>query len=177
MDTNQPLLFLDIDDVLVLNRPGDFGGYDVLAPDPPPELWQRLIHRPAAQILLEILDLASPRVVITSSWLRFMPRETFERMFVETGLVRVGHALHAAWEAPPLRGEDRCCAIDTWLVRHHAGEPYAILDDDLSGTGLRSSVHDRDKRVTFCEVGIGLHRGHMQAITSALALPLSRPVP
>ena len=97
-----------------------------------------------------------------------MSREMFERVFVETGLERVNLALHPDCEAPQLRGETRCAAIDRWLAKNHVGEPYAILDDLLSGTGLMGSIHDREERVTFCKEGVGLHRGHLEAIARAL---------
>ncbi len=35
----RPLVFLDFDEVIKLNPEGSFGGYDVLAPNPPAEMW------------------------------------------------------------------------------------------------------------------------------------------
>ena len=164
----RPLIFLDFDDVIVLNGPGQFGGYDVIAPNPPPELWSRLFHVPATQVLVEALTEHGARVVITTSWLRFLMREGLERLFTMTGLAVLNESLHDAWEAPQNRGETRAQAIDRWLAAHHRGEPYIILDDELSGSGLRRSVHQKRGRLVLCKEGVGLHRGHLALIRSAL---------
>ena len=169
--SNRPVILLDFDDVIVLNRPGEFGGFDVIAPNPPPELWSRLFHAPATQVLVEALYEHGAQVVITTSWLRFMLREGFERLFAKPGLGVLNPSLHDAWEAPQNRGETRAQAIDRWLAAHHRGEPYVILDDELSGTGLRHSVHDRRGRLILCNENVGLHRGHMAAIRWALSRP------
>lgn len=166
--SRRPLLFLDLDDVLVLNLPGDYGGYDVLAPNPPADIWSRVIHEPAKQVLLEVLEAWSPAIVMTTSWIRFMDRDACRNLFLRTGLAKVAEALHAAWEAPQLSRQTRCDAIDSWLGLHHVGEPYVILDDELSGTGLVGSVHQREGRVVLCQEGIGLQRTHLPAIGVAL---------
>ena len=165
---NHPLVFLDFDDVIVVNRPGQFGGYDVIAPNPPAELWSRLFHTSATQVLVEALTEHEARVVITTSWLRFMMREGFERLFTTAGLELLNESLHDAWEAPPNRGETRAQAIDRWLAAHHRGEPYVILDDELSGTGLSRSVHEKRGRLVLCKEAVGLHRGHLALIRAAL---------
>lgn len=165
----RPIVFLDFDDVIVLNRPGDVGGYDVIAPNPPPELWSRLFHPPAVQTLVEAITEHHARVVITTSWLRFMLRDGFERIFKLTGFAIVSESLHDVWEAPQNRGETRAMAIDRWLDANHRGEPYVILDDELSGTGLRGSAHEERGRVVLCEENVGLHRGHLRAIRAALS--------
>ncbi len=169
--SNRPVILLDFDDVIVLNRPGGFGGYDVLAPNPPPELWSGLFHAPATQVLVEALTEHKAQLVITTSWLRFLPREGFEQLFAKTGLDVLGANLHDAWEAPQNRGETRAEAIDRWLAAHHRGEPYVILDDELSGTGLRRSVHDQFRRLVLCKENVGLHREHMAAIRASLSRP------
>lgn len=169
--SNRPVILLDFDDVIVLNRPGEFGGFDVISANPPPELWSRLFHAPATQVLVEALIEHGAQVVITTSWLRFMLRDAFEGLFKKTGLDVLNENLHDAWEAPQHRGETRVQAIDRWLAAHHRGEPYVILDDELSGTGLRRSVHDRRGRVVLCKENVGLHRGHMARIRTALTRP------
>ena len=164
----RPLLFLDFDDVIVLNLPGQFGGYDVIAPNPPPELWSQLFHAPATQVLEEVLAEHDARVVITTSWLRFMMWDGFERLFTMAGLEGLSDRLDDAWEAPQNRGETRAQAIERWLAAHHRGEPYVILDDELSGTGLSRSMHEQRGRLVLCKEGVGLHRGHLPAIHAAL---------
>lgn len=168
---SRPTIFLDFDDVIVLNCPGQFGGYDVIAPNPPPELWAGLFHAPATAVLLEALAEHGARVVITTSWLRFMMREGFQRLFAMAGLEVLHENLHHAWEAPQNRGETRSQAIDRWLVLHHRGEPYVVLDDEHSGTGLRHSVHEKRGRLVLCRADVGLHREHLPQIRAALSRP------
>jgi hypothetical protein len=165
----RPIILLDFDEVIVLNRPGDVGGFDVIFSDPPQETWMGLFHKPAIQTLVDAITEHQARVVITTSWLRFMMREGFERVFERTALEVISKSLHESWEAPQHRGETRAQAIDRWLSDNHHGEPYVILDDELSGTGLRTSLHEQRKRVVFCEVDVGLTHSHLPFIRAALS--------
>jgi hypothetical protein len=167
----QPIVFLDFDEVIVLNEPGRFGGYDALAPNPPFELWSRLFHAPAVATLIEALEEHDARVVITTSWLRFMLRPALEGVFEHTGLQRISHRLHDAWEAPQQSRETRLNAINRWLSENHRGEPYVILDDADSGTGLRGSRHDLERRVVMCDPKTCLQRTQLGAIRFALTAP------
>jgi hypothetical protein len=167
MDSLRPLVFLDFDDVLCVNSL--YGGYDVLAPNPPAEMWGQLFHAPAVQTLQGIVDEFAPRMVITTSWLRFMERQGFEQLFGRTGLGFVADSLHEAWEAPQDRGTTRPAAVERWLSVHHKGEPFVVLDDIASGTGLAGSALDKHGRVVLCQVGVGLHRGHLSKVRGALS--------
>jgi hypothetical protein len=168
----KPLLFLDFDDVICINSP--YGGYDVLAPNPPEDLYARLWHPPAVQTLLAIIYEHRPAIVITTSWLRLMSREGFEALFRRTGLQAVADSLHVAWEAPPERGS-RLNAIERWLTANHAGEPLVVLDDTQSGTGLSGSSLDQAGCVVLCEETVGLHAGHLPAVQVALSRSLVWP--
>jgi hypothetical protein len=168
----RPILFLDFDDVICLNEP--YGGYDVIAPESerPADLWQRLWHPPAVETLLAVVEAHKPHIVLTTSWLRLMDREGFEQLFAATGLEAVSSALHpSAWEAPGLRewGDTRNAAIERWLRTHHAGEPFAVVDDKLSGTGLRGSRLEREGAVVWCALGVGLNAGHLEQLRGRLA--------
>ena len=168
----RPILFLDIDDVLCLNAP--YGGHDVLhsaSGPPPPDLWQRLFHPIAKAVLLQVLQEHQPAVVLTTSWLRFMPKDGFQALFKRTGLELASASFHEAWEAPQMHGQTRLHAIELWLSKHHAGEPLAILDDLDSGTGLMGSKLDKAGRVILCDVGVGLQEIHLPAIRVALGKP------
>ena len=94
--------------------------------------------------------------------------EGCERLFTMAGLELLNESQHDDWEAPPNRGETRAQAIDRWLAAHHRGEPYVILDDELSGTGLSRSVHEKRGRLVLCKEAVGLHRGHLALIRAAL---------
>lgn len=165
----RPIVFLDFDDVIFLGQPGQLSGYQVIAQNPPQEQWSKFFHSPATDVLSEVLTEHDAKVVLTTSWLRFMMRDGFERLFSKTGLNLVGARLHASWEAPQNRSETRAQAIEKWLGSHHRGEPYVILDDELSGTGLSKVVYRRSGRVILCEQGVGLHRGHLPAMRAALS--------
>lgn len=161
-----PLLFLDFDDVICLNRP--YGGYDLAAPDKPTDLYERLWHAPALGLLRTVIHEHRPEVVLTTSWLRFLVLEDAKVLFHRTGAPWLAEALHPAGEALPQPGWTRLQAIDAWLEQHRAEQPYAILDDALSGTGLAGSFHDRAGRLVLCEVEVGLVPAHLEQLRRAL---------
>ena len=163
------LLFLDFDDVVCLNNP--YGGRHLHLPADrrPVDLWERLWHGPSVDALTAILAEHRPRVVITSSWLRFIDRDACEALLHVSGLAVVAQALHAAWEAPQNYGQTRCQAIEKWLASHHRNEPFVVLDDALSGTGLAGSSLDAAGRVILCEVNEGLGPKHVELVRRALA--------
>ena len=168
MNSIRPLVFLDLDDVICINSP--YGGYDVFAPDRPVDLWERLFHKPAVHTLLQIIDEFNPHFVLTTSWLRLMDREGFEELFHRTGLEKVARSLHpVAWDAPQVRGETRLEAIEAWLATHGRREPFVVLDDELSGTGLRGSLLDEAGSIVLCEVNVGLTSAHLQRVRRALS--------
>ena len=161
------LLFLDCDDVICVGEP--YGGYDLIGNNRPDDLFDKLWHPPATQTLLRILEELAPQVVMTTSWLRFMERDGFDALFRRTGLELVANLLHPKWEAPADRGMSRHDSIQRWLLTNYASEPVVILDDELSGTGLRGSKLDRLECVVWCGVGVGLHDGHFQQVRRALS--------
>lgn len=168
-----PIIFLDFDDVVAINK--HYGGYDVVAPgEKPSDLFDKLFHPPAVALLLRVVEVHKPAVVITTSWLRFFERPGMEQLLQKTGMSAVAGALHEMWEAPANRGMTRLGQIERWLAHHHKGEPYVILDDWSSGTGLSASNHDLEKRVVFCEEGVGLHAGHWHQIEAALTAPSTK---
>ena len=163
------LLFLDMDDVLCINSP--YGGYDVMLAangNAPTDLWERLFSPVAVQTLLTVMEEFSPRVVLTTSWIRFFDREAFETIFHRTGLREVAQALHEKWDAEQQHGQSRADAIERWLAAHHTGESFAILDDDVSGTGLMESRFQKSSQVIFCQVGVGLVPTQLEDIRKAL---------
>lgn len=161
------LLFIDFDDVLCLNRP--YGGYDVARSPWADDLLQKLWHRPALDVLQPLVAEFRPRVIVTSSWLRLMPIESIAKLFRMSGAPWLADGLHPQGEAPQAFRASRLGAIDAWLAKYHDGEPYVILDDVLSGTGLAGSEHDRAGLVVLCEVEVGLLPEHSAQIQRALA--------
>jgi hypothetical protein len=162
----RPLLFLDFDDVICLNRP--YGGYDLAAPDKPADLYERLWHAPALELLRGVVQEHQPEIVLATSWLRFLLLEDAKVLFQRTGAAWLADALHPAGEALPQRGWTRLQAIDAWLAQYRTQESYAIVDDMLSGTGLSDSSHDRAGRLVLCEVEVGLLPAHIEPLHRAL---------
>jgi hypothetical protein len=164
-----PLVFLDFDDVICLNDP--YGGHDVFQPEDqrPVDLWQRLFHPPAVQVLQTVVAEFEAQLVITTSWLRLMERDGFEALFRNTGLESLARALHASWEAPSRPGDSRWRAIERWLHAHYEGQPLVVLDDTYSGTGLAESPLHQAGRVVLCETRVGLCDAHLPHIRRALS--------
>lgn len=167
----RPLVFLDVDDVVCLSDP--YGGYDLIAPDKPVDLFDRLFDPGCVRVLLEVHDEHRPLFVLTTSWLRFLGREGFVEVFKRTGLSAVASSLHPAWDAPQNHGEERASAIARWMAKNHRGEPFVVIDDWLSGTGLPESPYQVAGRVNLCFEGQGLQTAHLPAIRAALQLPCS----
>ena len=165
----RPIVFLDFDDVICLNR--HYGAYDVFAPDPPDELWQQLFHPPAIAVLQALTDEFDPHFVLTTSWLLRMDRGRCDDILKRSGLNVVADALHPHWQAPPSVGRTRLEAVELWLAAHHCGEPFAVIDDELSGVGLGGSRFDAEGRVVLCRAGEGLHRGYLSRLQRALGTP------
>jgi hypothetical protein len=162
----RPILFLDIDDVLCINSP--YGGHDLVTRPHPADLFERLFQDVAKEVLLSVLAEHAPRVVITSSWLKLLDRQGFDGLFRATGLGSVAHSLHDAWEALQDRGMTRAAAIERWLRQYGEDEPFVVLDDMLSGTGLASSRFKKAGRLVLCEAGVGLEPKHLGLIRKAL---------
>lgn len=165
----RPLLFLDLDDVICLNDP--YGGYDVkifAKVDPPKDFWEKLFDQKAKEILLSILDEFNPKVVITTSWLRFMDRDSFVTLFKRTGLGHVAESLHEQWDAPQLLQWNRFDAIDRWMQKFYKDEAFVILDDKDSGSRLRGSKFDKAGQLILCDLDIGLTQQHLEIIRVSL---------
>lgn len=111
--TTRPLVFLDIDGVLVTARswrtPSRFDG-DAVA---------------ALNLLTERIGAA---IVLSSTW-RFMPR-------VVTILREAGVKGVIVGKTPHLYDQPRGAEIKAWLVEHRWDQPYVILDDDADMDGL-----------------------------------------
>jgi hypothetical protein len=162
----RPLVFLDFDDVFCLSTP--YGAYDVIAPNPPPQLWEQLFHAPAVEVLRTVTEEFDPQFVITTSWLRFLGPDEIRQLLMRCGLEFMVLRLHMEFEALQPSGATRSEAVSSWLAANHRGEPFVVLDDFLSGTGLAESEWTRTGRVVLCEVGRGLMAVHLPAIRAAL---------
>lgn len=168
------IVFLDLDDVICLNQP--YGGYDVRrsASACPEDLWTKLFDAGCKDVLLQSIAEFNPRIVLTTSWLRFFERDGFVALLGNSGLTAVAEALHEKWECPQVAGTTRLQAIQAWLNQHHNGEAFVVIDDTLSGTGLKGSALDRAGRVVLCKVDSGLQPAHLLRIRKALSTVMAR---
>ena len=173
-------VFLDIDDVVCLSDP--YGGYDAIEavnsrrPDAD-AVYTRLFAADAVAALRQVHDSMGGRLryVISSTWREFLGLEQLQEVFRRSGLAFVSSNLHGAdrWSTPISgRSGRRADDIAAWLDRHHAGEPFAIVDDGFSGVSLAPALtvssHPFFGRVVLCEEGVGLTPAHVQPIVAAL---------
>lgn len=128
----------------------------------------QLIHPPAGQALSALVQELHPRLVVTSNWTRFTSKNDFKRLLQLAGYSSVAESLHDKWSTIRRPGATRLQAVDEWLAENHGGEPFFLIDDEDSGAALRGSRHDKAGRVLLCDVGVGLHLGHVPQILSAL---------
>lgn len=177
-----PIVFLDIDDVLCLNAP--YGGSDALEAvkgrhaDPDTVLREIFASGPK-RVLESLHEQMSRRLryVISSSWRQAFSREQIAHVFRSADLGFVATGLHEEWKTPSgVRIASRIEEIESWLRRHHRGEPFIVLDDDYSCSTLagidEGLTHPLAERVVLCTVGTGLTPEHLPTIVDALRRPL-----
>lgn len=186
-----PLVFLDIDDVLCLSSP--YGGFAAIAAVNDRHVNAAAVYRElfaagAVKALKRVHDDMDSRIryVISSTWRESFSREQLEVVFRQSGLGFVADCLvdGAAWRTPvKFRLHQRIDEIAQWLMRHHQGEPFVILDDTHSGASLRRALkvrvgakpHPFAGRVVLCQEYVGLTDGHVPTIVAALRREVVQP--
>jgi len=160
----RPIVFLDIDDVMVLNK--KFGGRHVLkyfdrgdgvGLDDWPELWSELILPAARANLRALHDEFNPEYVISSSWVKHFEKDQLIEIFERTGLPFVSENLHKNWMPPWKMSSQRVHEICWWLDKNDVKQ-YVVLDDLNSGYSLRDAhlLHPTlAEHVVFCDADIG----------------------
>jgi HAD domain in Swiss Army Knife RNA repair proteins len=179
----KPVLFLDVDDVLCLNKPyGAFAAAAaVRAQHVNPEAVYRELFAPAAVLALKRLHnemTQGIRYVISSTWRESFTRHELVTVFHRAGLGFVAENLapEEQWRTlPKPRRSQRIHEIAQWLDEHHKGEPFAIVDDTHSGASLLLSALTSDPqthpfagRVVLCKEGVGLTDAHVVPLLDAL---------
>jgi hypothetical protein len=179
----KPLLFLDIDDVLCLNKP--YGAFAAAAAVRDQHFNREAVYRelfaPAAVLALRRLDdemTQGIRYVISSTWRESFTRQELVTVFHRAGLGFVAENLgpEEQWRTlPKLRRSQRIHEIAQWLDEHHKGEPFAIVDDTHSGASLLLAaltsdpqMHPFAGRVVLCKEGVGLTDAHVAHLLGAL---------
>lgn len=167
----QPVLFLDFDDVLCLNKP--FGGYDAIAAigraEKEPgislddaefeDLWANLFEAGAKGHLLALHNEFSPSYVLSTSWRNFMNRPALVAILQRTGFGFVAENLHQNWGTPIGLGyQDRPREISNWLGKNAAHEGrWVTLDDERSGAGFVDwPISQHKPFIVICRENVGL---------------------
>lgn len=165
-DSQRPIVFLDIDDVLAVHPAYNTsqvvaalrGDVSVNAA----VVWQHVFHKHAVENLRQLSDEFRPLYVISSSWTLHVTREQLCAAFAETGLDFVAYNLHKHWCTPRDEDSYRLVEIDAWIDSHkHAWQgsgllapsPFVIIDDVNSGQSLFGS--HLEKRSVLCEASGG----------------------
>ena len=186
-----PIVFLDIDDVLCMSSP--YGGFAAIAAvngqhANPAAVFRQLFAAGAVKALKRVHEEMDARIryVVSSTWRESFGREQLEVVFRQSGLGFVADGLveGAAWRTPvKFRLHQRVDEIAQWLIQHHRGEPFVIVDDTHSGASLLRALkvrpgvkaHPFAGRVVLCQEYVGLTDAHVPAIVDALRRDVAQP--
>lgn len=174
------VLFLDLDDVVCLNRP--YGGYDValaLSPksgecaDASPGLWEQLFDATACEHLRSIDEEFLPVYVLSTSWARVLDDDNLRVALSRGGLDFIVSSLHSEMVTPKINGRtNRWAEISAWLQAHPTfASSWVVLDDELSGTGL--DVEQPSENLPFivrCRENVGLTEAEYVKLRAAVQL-------
>ncbi|MBA5686341.1 HAD domain-containing protein [Rugamonas apoptosis] len=155
----QPVVFLDIDDVLCVHR--TLNTREVLAALAGDEtadanqVWQQIFHVAAVENLRQLHTEFEPAYVISSSWTLELTKAQLCGTFKKTGLGFVADGLHEHWCTPRDDESYRLVEIDAWLDTHTLLKPvpFVVLDDVVSGLSL--SYSHLEANTVLCEAGAG----------------------
>lgn len=173
----RPLVFLDFDDVLAVNRIHNstqvLFAFKNNALEDVPELWQWVFHYSARTNLQTLHEEFHPEYVISSSWTGFLSRDQIVEVLRRTGLEFVADNLHREWRTPKESGSYRLTEIESWLDSHNllVQRPFVILDDELSGQSIPGS--HLEARAVLCDAWVGFT--HPKLILAQQILRAQRP--
>lgn len=183
---NRPVLFLDFDDVVCLNR--TCGGYDAihavarvakepgLSLDDFQGLWEQLFDANAKGHLKALHDEFSPWYVLSTSWGWLLEKDSLEQILRRSGLEFVADNMHASWATPKgPRPDVRAREISDWLAQEaEFANKWVVLDDELSGTGLADwPTLEHRPFVVLCKENAGLTELEFKKLRSAFLLRAS----
>jgi len=172
-----PIVFFVLDDVVCICDP--FGGLDALDCVTAKRVDVQLVYRPlfhttAVATLREMHAQMGGqlRYVISSTWREFFSRAQLRYVLRQAGLDFVADCMEdrARWSTPRFLQPDRYREVSTWLAKHHAGEPYVVIDDEWSGPSLGGSPA-YPLRVILCKESVGLEAKHLDNLLRALLTP------
>jgi len=162
----RPLVFLDMDDVLCLDKIHHSGQmlkiFKQTISDYP-ELWELLVDASAAENLRRLHAEFEPAYVISSSWATYLDREQMCEALNRTQLQFVVEHLHSEWRTPRALSSSRRDEIEWWLQAHREPrQPFIIIDDSWSGTGLAHSPLAGNGNVILCKSGFGFTKKRLK---------------
>lgn len=157
----KPLIFLDLDDVLVLSHSFtsrqaimNFKSVDI---DAWPGLWEELIFAEAKNNLSTLHNEFLPEYIISSSWSNYLTKEQLKMIFRRMGIGYVAENLHIQWKTTKGLQSSRLDEIEQWISEHRvANQKMLILDDYESGWSLKKSSLYKKGFVVLCDVYVGL---------------------
>lgn len=177
----RPVLFLDFDDVLCLNKP--FGGFDVMAALSQVQkktaavqdfeaLWTQLFAPEARALLEKINHEFAPLYVLSTSWRMFMNRDALVAVLMNTELEFVARNLHEHWQTPHfLSPQLRAREIGFWRG-YDQNKNWVVLDDERSGTGFGEDYPFKENLpfIVLCQEGRGLGLLEYEKLRAAFEL-------
>jgi len=160
------IVFLDMDDVLCLDNAHHSGQmlkiFEKTIPDYP-EMWECLVDAGAAENLRQLHVEFNPTYVISSSWATYLNREQMCEALTRTQLLFVVENLHDEWRTPRSLSSSRRDEIEWWLeAQREPGQPFIIIDDNWSGTGLAYSPLAGNGHVILCKSGFGFTKKRLK---------------
>lgn len=179
----RPVLFLDFDDVICLNR--TCGGYDAieamtlieeyptLAPEKFQTLWTELFDVDAKSYLKAIHDVWFPWFVLSSSWCRQIKKEPLIDILNRCGLAFVAENLHSSWSTPRrMRPDTRAGEIGSWhRANPEFNDSWVVLDDELSGSGLTEwPISAEQPFIVLCKENVGITDVEYKKLRTAFQL-------
>ena len=163
----RPVLFLDFDDVLCLNK--TYGGYDAMHALSQVEnkqaslesfkhLWHDLFTEWSKKHLMALHVEFNLLYVLSTSLTHFMNKAAMVAILRQTGLAHVADNLHPAWETVKGKGyPDRVKEIRDWIALHpeHRNH-WVVLDDPYSGAELAKwPVKHEQPFIVLCQTNAG----------------------
>ena len=184
-ETRRPLIFLDLDDVVALNK--TVGGYDAALAlgnldskeslEASAELWSELMDQEAVAYLAQIHEEFRPHYVLSTSWAWVMHDEALREVLHRSGLKFISDNLHPDMTTPKgPRPGIRWHEIAAWLHLHpQFADRWVVLDDELSGTGLEDAkqVVATKPFVVLCKANVGITQSEYEQVRAALQTRVS----
>jgi len=175
MTTKSPLLFLELEGVLVLGGAKKMK----LVVDAVSDIargnsnwrehqatWEGLFAMEPVRQLKALHDQFQPRYCLTTDWTGFMDKAATLNVLRLSGLGFVASNLHARWEVDRGLGVvHRSDQIEAWL-RHHSDQhdQWVVLDSEARGPDVLNWPENLAAHTVFCCSDVGLTGFEAEAV-------------